>query len=171
MATSYGGSGRALSPLGHAVRTDLSEDRTHRAKSDRPVRSRPERTYKPQSLITPGLWHLPWLSNRPFGIEVATVWCEKPMMVFGQVWRPLNSTAEAKMSGVPRGDVFSEMKGCLDQGISGRPSLARFVEITYEAILQLKHQLDELHHKRSRARAKRRHRSQEKNRDGKPSKS
>jgi hypothetical protein len=36
------------------------------------------------------------------------------------------------------------MKGCIDQGISGRPSLARFVEVTYEAILELRRQIEEL---------------------------
>jgi len=49
----------------------------------------------------------------------------------------------------PSGDVFAEMQGCVDRGISGRPSLARFVEVTYEAILELKRHVDEL---RSRAR-------------------
>jgi hypothetical protein len=75
------------------------------------------------------------------------------------------------MSGIPRGDVFSEMKGCLDQGIGGRPSLARFVEVTYEAILELKGQLDQLGTRRPRLRPKRRHREQPKNRHGKPGKS
>jgi hypothetical protein len=41
------------------------------------------------------------------------------------------------------------MKGCIDQGIGGRPSLARFVEVTYEAILELKRQIDELRNLRS----------------------
>jgi hypothetical protein len=45
--------------------------------------------------------------------------------------------------------VFAEMKGCIDQGIGGRPSLARFVEVTYEAILELKRQVDELRNLRS----------------------
>jgi hypothetical protein len=54
------------------------------------------------------------------------------------------------MSGRPRGDVFAEMQGCIDQGISGRPSLARFVEVTYEAILELKRQIDELRSRRPR---------------------
>jgi hypothetical protein len=53
------------------------------------------------------------------------------------------------MPGAPRGDVFAEMKGCIDQGIGGRPSLARFVEVTYEAILELKRQIDELRNLRS----------------------
>jgi hypothetical protein len=53
------------------------------------------------------------------------------------------------MNGPPRGDVFAEMKGCIDQGIGGRPSLARFVEVTYEAILELKRQIDELRTRRS----------------------
>lgn len=48
------------------------------------------------------------------------------------------------MPGPPGGDVFAEMKGCIDQGISGRPSLARFVEVTYEAILELRRQIEEL---------------------------
>ena len=48
------------------------------------------------------------------------------------------------MPGPPGGDVFAEMKGCIDQGISGRPSLARFVEVTYEAILELRRQVEEL---------------------------
>lgn len=59
------------------------------------------------------------------------------------------------MPGPPRGDVFSEMKGCLDQGIHGRPSLARFVEVTYEAILELKRQVDQLHVRRPRLGLKR----------------
>jgi hypothetical protein len=50
----------------------------------------------------------------------------------------------------PRGDVFAEMQGCIDRGISGRPSLARFVEVTYEAILTLKRHVDELRARRSR---------------------
>jgi len=54
------------------------------------------------------------------------------------------------MPSPPSGDVFAEMKGCIDQGISGRPSLARFVEVTYEAILELKRQLDELRARRPR---------------------
>jgi hypothetical protein len=54
-----------------------------------------------------------------------------------------------------RGDVFAEMRGCLDQGISGRPSLARFVEITYEAILELKRQVDQIHTPHSRLRLER----------------
>jgi hypothetical protein len=54
------------------------------------------------------------------------------------------------MPAPPSGDVFAEMKGCIDQGISGRPSLARFVEVTYEAILELKRQLDELRTRRPR---------------------
>jgi hypothetical protein len=66
---------------------------------------------------------------------------------------------------------FSEMKGCLDQGIGGRPSLARFVEVTYEAILELKGQVDRLRTRRPRVRLKRRHREQPKNRNGKPGKS
>jgi hypothetical protein len=45
--------------------------------------------------------------------------------------------------------VFAEMKGCIDQGIGGRPALARFVEVTYEAILELKRQIDELRNRRS----------------------
>ena len=73
--------------------------------------------------------------------------------------------SEEKMPGPPRGDVFSEMKGCLDQGIGGRPSLARFVEITYEAILELKQQIDQLRARRPRLRLKRKHREQPKNRD------
>jgi hypothetical protein len=44
----------------------------------------------------------------------------------------------------PNGDVFAEMKDCLDRGISGRPALARFVEVTYEAMLSLKNQLDRI---------------------------
>ena len=44
----------------------------------------------------------------------------------------------------PKGDVFAEMKGCLENGISGRPSLARFVEVTYEGMLSLKSQLDRI---------------------------
>ncbi len=44
----------------------------------------------------------------------------------------------------PNGDVFAEMKNCLDRGISGRPALARFVEVTYEAMLSLKSQLDRI---------------------------
>jgi hypothetical protein len=44
----------------------------------------------------------------------------------------------------PNGDVFAEMKDCLDRGISGRPVLARFVEVTYEAILSLKAQIDRI---------------------------
>jgi hypothetical protein len=59
------------------------------------------------------------------------------------------------MTGTPRGDVFAEMKGCLDEGIGGRPSLARFVEITYEAILELRRQIDELRARRPRLRLKR----------------
>ena len=54
------------------------------------------------------------------------------------------------MTGSPHGDVFAEMQGCIDQGISGRPSLARFVEVTYEAILELKRQIDELRARRPR---------------------
>jgi hypothetical protein len=59
------------------------------------------------------------------------------------------------MTGTPRGDVFAEMKGCLDQGISGRPSLARFVEVTYEAILELRRQIDQLRARRPRLGLKR----------------
>jgi hypothetical protein len=59
------------------------------------------------------------------------------------------------MTGRPRGDVFAEMQGCIDQGISGRPSLARFVEVTYEAILELKRQIDELRSRRPRLGLKR----------------
>lgn len=44
----------------------------------------------------------------------------------------------------PNGDVFAEMKDCLDRGIGGRPALARFVEVTYEGILSLKGQLDRI---------------------------
>ena len=62
---------------------------------------------------------------------------------------PSNIAGEEKMPGPPRGDVFAEMKGCIDQGIGGRPSLARFVEVTYEAILELKRQIDELRNLRS----------------------
>lgn len=62
------------------------------------------------------------------------------------------------MPGAPGGDVFAEMKGCIDQGISGRPSLARFVEVTYEAILTLKRQIDELRARRPRMGLKRKHR-------------
>jgi hypothetical protein len=58
------------------------------------------------------------------------------------------------MRGHPRGDVFAEMQGCIERGIGGRPSLARFVEVTYEAILELKRQLDELRGRRSRIRLK-----------------
>jgi hypothetical protein len=58
-------------------------------------------------------------------------------------WRPT-------MARQPTGDVFAEMQGCVDQGISGRPSLARFVEVTYEAILVLKRQIDELRARRPR---------------------
>ena len=61
------------------------------------------------------------------------------------------------MAGPPSGDVFAEMKGCIDQGISGRPSLARFVEVTYEAILELKRQLDELRARRPRFGLRRKH--------------
>lgn len=56
--------------------------------------------------------------------------------------------------GAPRGDVFAEMEGCIKRGISGRPSLARFVEVTYEAILELKSQVDELRERRRRFGAK-----------------
>lgn len=59
------------------------------------------------------------------------------------------------MHGLPRGDVFAEMRGCLEQGIHGRPSLARFVEVTYEAILELKRQIDQLQARRPRLRLKR----------------
>jgi hypothetical protein len=44
----------------------------------------------------------------------------------------------------PNGDVFAEMRSCLERGISGRPSLARFVEVTYEGMLSLKSQLDRI---------------------------
>jgi hypothetical protein len=44
----------------------------------------------------------------------------------------------------PNGDVFAEMKDCLERGIGGRPALARFVEVTYEAVLSLKSQLDRI---------------------------
>ncbi len=44
----------------------------------------------------------------------------------------------------PNGDVFGEMGECLKRGLSGRPSLARFVEVTYEGILSLKEQLDRI---------------------------
>jgi hypothetical protein len=44
----------------------------------------------------------------------------------------------------PKGDVFAEMKGCVERGLSGRPSLARFVEVTYEGILLLKAQADRI---------------------------
>lgn len=50
----------------------------------------------------------------------------------------------------PNGDVFAEMKGCLDAGISGRPALARFVEVTYEGLLSLKNQLDRIETRLSR---------------------
>jgi hypothetical protein len=46
--------------------------------------------------------------------------------------------------GAPKGDVFAEMKGCVERGLSGRPSLARFVEVTYEGILLLKAQADRI---------------------------
>ena len=96
----------------------------------------------------------------------------KPTKVLDGSGGHFNSRVEAEMSGAPRGDVFSEMKGCLDQGISGRPSLARFVEITYEAILELKQQIDQLRARRPRIRLKRKqHREQPKNRDGRPGKS
>jgi hypothetical protein len=49
--------------------------------------------------------------------------------------------AEGKLN-PPNGDVFAEMTECLGRGIGGRPALARFVEVTYEAILSLKAQLD-----------------------------
>jgi hypothetical protein len=75
------------------------------------------------------------------------------------------------MTSTPRGDVFAEMKGCLDQGISGRPSLARFVEITYEAILELRRQIDELRARRPRLGLKRKkgrgHSKSDDNRPGK----
>ncbi len=44
----------------------------------------------------------------------------------------------------PNGDVFGEMRDCLNRGLSGRPALARFVEVTYEGILSLKEQLDRI---------------------------
>jgi hypothetical protein len=50
----------------------------------------------------------------------------------------------------PHGDVFAEMKGCLDAGISGRPALARFVEVTYEGLMSLKNQLDQIETRLSR---------------------
>jgi hypothetical protein len=50
----------------------------------------------------------------------------------------------------PSGDVFAEMKDCLDRGIGGRPALARFVEVTYEAVLLLKNQLDRIETRLSR---------------------
>jgi hypothetical protein len=59
------------------------------------------------------------------------------------------------MARQPSGDVFAEMQGCVEQGISGRPSLARFVEVTYEAIVLLKRQIDELRARRPRFRSKR----------------
>ena len=50
----------------------------------------------------------------------------------------------------PNGDVFAEMKDCLDRGLGGRPALARFVEVTYEAVLSLKSQLDRIETRLSR---------------------
>jgi hypothetical protein len=73
------------------------------------------------------------------------------------------------MARQPAGDVFAEMQGCVDQGISGRPSLARFVEITYEAILLLKRQVDELRARRPRFSTKRRREHRRKTDDGKRS--
>jgi hypothetical protein len=90
-----------------------------------------------------------------FGIEVASFFAQKIVSEFWWHGCPSGITWEEKMPGPPRGDVFAEMKGCIDQGIGGRPSLARFVEVTYEAILELKRQLDELRSSRSQLGLKR----------------
>jgi hypothetical protein len=148
--TSYGGSGRALLHHGTADSPGIvgSTDRSDKIRSARSIAPSKQPVDR-NSLDERGFGgcrHGEPANRHRSCFDVS----HKTEEGFSLVWRPFHSPTEKKMTGTPRGDVFSEMQGCLEQGIGGRPSLARFVEVTYEAILELRRQIEELRARRPR---------------------